>query len=193
MIPIILAIISLWTTPVNAASIPINLVICGEVPPEILDFLKGGLKKELAAEVTQVGQVPMHPCAYNLSRRQYQAEAFLPLLLPFKPGSKGLVLGVTTADLYVPDLNFVFGLADSRQKCAIISLARLQPEFYGHPGNLRLFRERALKEAVHEVGHLLGLGHCPKPACVMFFSNSLADTDRKGQGFCPECRRGLER
>ena len=75
-------------------------------------------------------------------------------------------------DLYVADLNFVFGLADSHQKCAIISLARLQPEFFGQPGDPQLFRERALKEAIHELGHLRNLRHCSNPACVMFFSNS---------------------
>ncbi len=65
--------------------------------------------------------------------------------------------------------------------------------FYGLPSNPQLFKERALKEAIHELGHLLGLGHCPNPACVMFFSNSLGDTDRKGPGLCPECRRRLEK
>jgi len=174
---------------VDAASRRINLVPCGLLPPALLGFLQDGLKRELAAEVTQVEQVPVPSGSYDPRRRQYQAEAFLPLLPPCRPGNHGLVLGVTAVDLFVPDLNFVFGLADSRQKCAIISLARLQPEFYGLPSNPQLFQERALKEALHELGHLLDLGHCPNPACLMFFSNSLADTDRKGPGFCPACRR----
>jgi predicted Zn-dependent protease len=30
-----------------------------------------------------------------------------------------------------------------------------------------LFAERALKEAVHELGYTFGLGHCGNPRCVM--------------------------
>ena len=178
---------------VDAASIHINLVPCGSVSPALLDYLGEGLKKELKAEVAQVEKVPVPSGAYDPRRRQYQAEAFLPLLTPYKLGKNGLVLGVTEVDLFVPELNFVFGLADFRQKCAIISLSRLQPEFYGLPSDPQLFKERALKEAIHELGHLLGMEHCPNPACIMFFSNSLADTDRKGPGFCPACRHRLEK
>jgi hypothetical protein len=29
-----------------------------------------------------------------------------------------------------------------------------------------------LKEAMHELGHTFGLGHCADPACVMWFSNN---------------------
>jgi archaemetzincin len=193
-ISIILTFIVLWAISVDAASIPVNLVPCGSVPPALLGYLKDGIKKELKAVVDQVEkEVPLPSGAYDTRRRQYRAEAFLPLLTPYRPGNNGLVLGITGVDLFVPELNFVFGLADSRQKCAIISLARLQPESYGLPSNPQLFKERALKEAIHELGHLLGLGHCPSPACVMFFSNSLGDTDRKGPSFCPECRRRLEK
>jgi archaemetzincin len=189
-IPIILALIGLSAMSVEAAPRRITLVPCGMVPPALLDYLKDGIKRELKADVAQVAkEVPVPSGAYDPRRRQYRAEAFRPLLTASRAGNNGLVLGVTKVDLFVPELNFVFGLADSRQKCAVISLARLQPEFYDLSSNPQLFQERALKEALHELGHLLGLGHCPNPACIMYFSNSLADTDRKGPGFCPECRR----
>jgi archaemetzincin len=125
---------------VNSASLRINLVSCGPVSPALIACLKDGLKKEFEAEVTQVEEVPVPSEAYDPRRRQYWAEAFLPLLTSPRPGTNGLVLGVTEVDLFVPELNFVFGLADSRQKCAIISLARLRPEFYGLPGKPQLLK-----------------------------------------------------
>jgi len=48
-------------------------------------------------------------------------------------------------------------------------------------------------EAVHELGHAFGLQHCGNPECVMFFSNSIMDTDRKGWHLCQQCRARLPR
>jgi archaemetzincin len=96
---------------------------------------------------------------------------------------------VTEHDLYGPSLNFVFGEADLGNRVAIISLSRLSPGFYGFSEDVERFQERALKEAVHELGHTYGLGHCSNPLCVMHFSNSLLDTDIKKATFCPECEK----
>jgi predicted Zn-dependent protease len=63
---------------------------------------------------------------------------------------------------------------------AVISIARLKGA---------LLEERTIKEAVHELGHVFLLRHCPTPECVMHFSNSLQDTDYKSKEFCPECRK----
>ena len=68
----------------------------------------------------------------------------------------------------------------------------LRQEFYNLPRDQGLFHKRGLTEAVHELGHTYGLGHCRNPRCVMFFSNSLVDTDRKGPEFCPDCKKQLE-
>jgi archaemetzincin len=70
---------------------------------------------------------------------------------------------------------------------ALISLWRLKPEFYGEQPDFALYVLRALKEAVHELGHSLGLQHCPRSLCVMHFSNSIFDTDKKQSFFCDQC------
>jgi archaemetzincin len=67
----------------------------------------------------------------------------------------------------------------------------LRDEFYGLPPNPAALKSRLVKEAVHELGHTFGLVHCPNACCVMYFSNSLGDTDRKGPGFCSACKARL--
>jgi archaemetzincin len=100
-----------------------------------------------------------------------------------------VILGVTEEDLFAGRLNFIFGIASPAR--ALISLRRLRPEFHGF-GDERLFRLRALKEAVHELGHAFGLPHCPERTCVMAFSSSILDTDMKDWRYCPRCRARLE-
>lgn len=173
----------------QAASLQIRLIPCGKVSHEMLAFLEEGLRREFGADVWYFGAMMVPEAAYDGARRQYRAEAFVDQAPVQDLDRQNLALVVTDADLYVPRLNFVFGLADRRRRTAVISLARLDPEFYGGSSNPELFNERALKEAVHELGHLLGLGHCSDHACIMFFSNTLADTDRKGPGFCIKCRQ----
>jgi archaemetzincin len=103
------------------------------------------------------------------------------------------VLGLTDVDCYAPGLNFVFGQAATRAGPAFVALLRLRQAFYGLPADRTLFRERVLKEAIHELGHTWGLEHCEDPECVMRFSNRLRDTDFKSAGFCRRCQRLLRR
>jgi len=125
----------------------------------------------------------------RVANLQYRAEDFTPALEKSQGlAGSDLEVGLTAVDLYVPDLNFVFGLASPIQGVAIVSTHRLEASFYGLPTNRSLLLRRALIESAHELGHLLGLGHCRDRRCVMFFSNSILDTDAKGYAMCPRCR-----
>ncbi len=109
-----------------------------------------------------------------------------------KPDWCDILLGVIDQDLYVPELNFVFGEADVLGRIAVIGLPRLRQEYYGLDPDPELFLQRASKEAIHELGHTFGFGHCPDRKCIMHFSNSLGDTDVKAPRFCAACKKKLE-
>lgn len=149
--------------------------------------LKEGLREAFGRDITLMEEMPLPERCYDKGRGQWHSTRMLEGI----PTAEGMALGVTDVDLYVPGLNFVFGEADPGRRVCVISLARLREEFWGRASNEELFVERAMKEAVHELGHLLGLPHCPDPKCVMHFSNTLLDTDIKGRGFCERCRRAV--
>lgn len=130
--------------------------------------------------------------AYDSQRKQYHADKMLESTASESTYKKGKLLAITSKDLYSENLNFVFGQARCPGKEAIISLHRLNPEFYGQKKNKNVFHNRAAKEAVHELGHTFGLGHCMDPECVMSFSNSIVDVDRKKLEFCEDCRERLD-
>lgn len=124
--------------------------------------------------------IPRH--ALNKTRNQYNA----PTLLNYvnKEKQARYCLALITKDLYAANLNFVFGQA-LLGKSAILSLQRLKTD------NKQLFRERIEKESVHEVGHVLGLSHCGNPNCVMRFSNTLNQVDKKEKKLCQDCQSKL--
>jgi len=162
-----------------------------EIEKRILDRLGECLQRMFGQRV-RIGDFVRRPeDAYHPERRQYDSTYILNDLVSLKTRPGETVLGIIDVDLYVPELNFVFGQADINRRVALISIARLRQEFYGLSANEDLLLARTSKEAIHELGHLYGLGHCKDLRCVMFFSNSLADTDRKEQDFCSYCRKKL--
>jgi archaemetzincin len=167
--------------------IGIVLVAIGTVDQIVMDWLKNDLNTVFNKSIT-LGKGMLEPLyAFNKKRNQYLSKAILNAVTEQKeylPYEK--ILGIVDHDLFVPELNFVFGEASN--KVAVISLTRLRQTFYHLNEDQNLFHQRVLTEAVHELAHTYGLGHCSNFRCVMFFSNSLMDTDRKGSEFCPKCK-----
>lgn len=158
----------------------ILLIPFGRIDSGVLEAIKNRVGSTFRTKVKVHSEEEIPEC----ERRgdQLNAEGFIPVIQKvIEREGFDLGLGVVDRDLYVEGLNFVFGIA--YRNASVISLTRLKS------GDKELFMRRAVKEAIHELGHLFGLDHCENPKCVMHFSNCLKDTDIKSEGFCKGCER----
>ncbi len=190
--------------PVTARGAPMTVQI---LPIDIPDYgffeaLGSAVEAELPLRCKTARPIPISADAYDSKRGQYHAEALLRRSVdawrdlsahPTHDDPSELMIAVVDEDLYADDLNFVFGLAAPRLQACIVALARLHAQSSLRAPNPERFFDRVVKEAVHELGHLLGLPHCPSSNCVMRFSNTLTHTDRKSRSLCTRCRRRLEK
>jgi archaemetzincin len=175
----------------SRAANSLTLVPMGHIPSEMLHWLQQELTKVLHLPVSISRPVGLPPEAYQPLRQQYLGDAILVALrkLPLPAGAQ--VVALVDGDCYTPGLSFIFGQAAKGGRVALVALPRLRPSFYGEPDDAELFRQRVLKEIVHELGHTWNLAHCSDMRCVMHFSNALEDTDAKGVEFCVHCQKRL--
>lgn len=164
----------------------------GPVPQDHLRHIAETLQACFDKEVDFLRPIELPEQAFNPTRKQYHSSTILRIIHRMVGDRYERVLGVTGVDLFVPQLNYVTGEPDVINGKAIVSTARLRPEFYGLKGDPDVFLSRLLKEAVHEIGHTYNMTHCENPDCVMYFSNSIQDTDGKSKTFCKECQKMLE-
>ena len=175
----------------------VGVLRIGQVDPTVVDRILENLNmtfpKTTCVLINEAFTMPEE--AFDSRRKQYRSDIILAKIeeLAEKEKTSERILGIVNVDIFVSSLNFVFGEAKCPGKAALISLHRLRPEFHGERPNTELFMERSSKEAVHEIGHTFGLAHCGNPFCVMYFSNSIFDTDRKQDLFCSKCSIKIEK
>jgi len=146
----------------------------------ILNYLRGFLKDISNSEIQleEVSRIPNE--FFQKKRKQYRGDFINQWIYrDLKDKDIDIVLGIFDVDAYVPPLNFIFGVASPKLGVCTVYLPRLKigVDTYG-------FLSRLRKEVLHELGHLFGLHHCLNKLCVMAFSNSIYDVDRKTYKFC---------
>lgn len=158
---------------------PLGIVLLGALDDRILEEVVTTVREKLGTDVSVLGRTSCE-AGFDGRRRQWRADVMINQCMRKFSSPSRFCVGLTGADLYMPGLNFIFGLA-VREGLGIVSWHRLQDE----EGR---FTIRLAKEVIHEVGHLEGLDHCSDETCVMWFSNTLRETDKKKADFCPTCR-----
>lgn len=159
---------------------------------EALNAIRDRIAAEFEVPVLAI-DLPSIDFTFDAARAQYASIGALDALSGAVPSDAAKLLAVTTRDLFIPVLTFVFGQAQLNGRTGVVSLARLRQEFYGLPPDGPVFLDRALKEALHESGHLFGLVHCADRACAMSLSTGVRQIDGKQAAYCGPCKGRLER
>ena len=135
----------------------------GPAPGAVLTAMEDALAAAFRLPVQRLAALDEPAQAFVAQRGQWSSVAFLQALLACVPPGAARLLGVTERDLFVPVLSFVYGQAQLGGTVAVVSLARLRPEFHGLPEAPAVLARRAATEAVHELGHTLRARALPRP------------------------------
>lgn len=98
------------------------------------------------------------------------------------PTSLGIV-AVTDKDIRIQTYNFVFGIAEIKDKLAVMSYYRFNENNIS-PDTLMA---RATKQAFSSTGLMMGLGRCTTPQCPRTYPNNLTEHDKKNLHLCNVC------
>ncbi len=161
----------------------------------VIDPFSHGFAAGLAARLSRRLQVPCRlrpawrpdvlPCVDG--RSQLDADRLLAELERTAPSDGSALLCLTDRDLGNPIFTFFFGRAHLAGSAALVSLARLRPTWYGLPDDPQLTAGRAVREMLHELGHVAGLRHCRDRFCLMRLANTVDAVDIRGDAFCTDC------
>jgi len=172
--------------------VPVHVALLNGYAPRWTDALVSGIADALSVPVEAFPVELDTVVAFAPGRRQYHATLLLAALLRHRRDPAAKILGLTSMDLFIPVLTFVFGQSQLDGPGAIVSTHRLHSEYYGLPPDEGRLVDRAIKEAVHELGHAFGFVHCPEADCVMRASTYVEEVDLKASEFCSRCTRSLE-
>lgn len=168
-------------------------MLIGDIKDLSINLLKVKIKDTFGIDV-KIREDKDEPIyAYDSIRHQYYSTTILKNMLNKIDDDCIKMLGITDVDLCTPILDFVFGEAQLNGYVAIVSLKRLNPQFYGLKEDLNLLIDRLLKEIIHELGHTFGLTHCNKSDCVMSLSTNVIKVDEKNTTFCDACFEKLKK
>ena len=163
----------------------VRIVVLGAAPPGLAAAVLASLPSPLVAAAMERRKTPEATC---YSRRRGQLDALCVLDNLPAPAEGEVVAAVTAIDLFAPPLAYVFGLSVLGSRRSVVSWSRLVVATGEDPA---LLTRRLTTEVVHEVGHGLGLIHCPVPDCAMHRSFWAEAVDLKKPSYCVLCQQSL--
>ncbi len=179
----------------------------GVVDSVIIGEVKVALEKHYKIQIEVAEPLSMPEFCYTEIRYpRYRADSLLKFLMRKGRDENIIVIGITSEDISTtkysnwrkkiikkPEWKYkdfgIFGLGQCPGHYCFVSTYRY---FKGISKEKALSRLR--KIVIHEVGHNIGLRHCPDKTCVMTDAcESISTIDKANEGFCSDCRAFLRK
>ncbi|MDQ2644948.1 MAG: hypothetical protein M3020_14120, partial [Myxococcota bacterium] len=163
----------------------------GQVPRVEVEVVARALRAFYDLEVTVRAAEALPSAAYYPQRGRYRAEKLLVHLERESDATAFRTLGLVSVDIsttkgQVADWG-ILGLATIDGKVGVLSSFRCRRRSKGATH----VAERLGKTAVHELGHTLGLLHCPSFGCLMEDGKGSVLTTDHERDLCTTCRGRL--
>ncbi len=165
----------------------------GEIDPDLISMARSSLAETFGAGViTVLAPQELPSKAFYEPGKRYRAERLLEDLSELRTDQFTKIIGLTKMDISTTKGRYedwgIFGMAFLGGSACVISSYRLGRDKV----DAALFAARVKKVIAHEVGHILGLPHCPTPGCLMADARGLiATVDRSNGRLCQECKKEL--
>jgi len=191
---VILFLTAVMARAESAPEVIIAIQPLGEMKQERIDVARKGLEEAFGLKVEVLEAKAMPKEAWYEPRERYRAEKLLNFLNKETALKYRIVVGLTSKDISTTKGEHVdwgiFGLGELGGRACVVSTFRLG----ARGADEKKLRERLGKVAIHEVGHVKGLEHCPQKGCVMQDAESSIATVDAGNGkFCDACKESAQR
>jgi archaemetzincin len=180
----------------------VGIISFDRVEAGLTDTIVHTIKDVYGFEVTVLGKQKIPQSFFvTIKTPRYRADSIIQYLRNTKPDTIDYMVGITGFDVsatkYDDDGHIlkpidkytdwgVFGLGYVGGPSCVVSTFRLKAD------NKKLFTERIKKVVVHELGHNLGLPHCPNKNCVMRDAvEKISTIDDEGLSLCGDCRKNI--
>jgi archaemetzincin len=174
---------------------PPRLVILplgAELTDEGLDFVRRSLEAFYDFRVDVLPRQALPKSTFYAPRKRYRADKLLDYLETQAPADAARIVGLTAVDISTTKGKVfdwgILGLATIDGRLGVLSSFRCRRGTRTAEEALVRFG----KVAVHEVGHTLGLEHCPTLACLMEDAKGTVMTTDREYDLCPNCRKRLQ-
>lgn len=169
----------------------------------LMDTLSKTIKQVYGFNVIILPEKDLPKNAFiNVKSPRYRADTLLKYLEKNKLATINHVIGLTAKDISSttydekgnikePEYKYkdwgIFGLGYCPGPCCVVSTFRLKNT------SKENFILRFKKVCIHELGHNLGLPHCPTPGCVMGDAcETIKTVDNEKLELCPKCKAKIK-
>lgn len=163
----------------------------GTVSQAEIETVVEALASTYGVEVHVNTATPLPESAWYAPRKRYRAATLLEFLAKRRASDCDRIVGLTRKDISVTKGEHkdwgILGYGSSVNQSCVVSSFRVRRKLSSVPP-----QERLARVAIHELGHTLGLPHCPNAGCFMLDAGGTVTTIDDEHELCGRCRRKLD-